>query len=183
MTDTIENLIRLETTLRKKAACALAQADVHKLAGEKHEQERELKRSKSGEFFADVCRDAVRKLIIRHKRGVFTPPTLDEALRYAKENFPKWDKADVEELWRYYESKGWKVGNAMMRDWEQAFSNGASRWQKKQPKSAAQGEPDPGDWPQFLKANGYARREYRYAAEFIQREYRAWKKQQEGVSK
>lgn len=62
MTDTIESLQSLETILRKKAACALAQSDVHKLAGEQHEMVRELRRHETGKFYADVCRDAAKKL-------------------------------------------------------------------------------------------------------------------------
>lgn len=53
-------------------------------------------------------------------RGRFTPPTAEEVAAYAQE---KGLALDVERFVDFYASKGWKVGNASMRDWKAAVRN------------------------------------------------------------
>lgn len=50
---------------------------------------------------------------IKEKR--FTPPTVDEVRTYC---FEKGYKFDPEAFVAFYQSKGWKVGNAPMKDWK-----------------------------------------------------------------
>jgi len=55
-------------------------------------------------------------------RGRFTPPTAEEVAAYAQE---KGLALDVERFVDFYASKGWKVGNASMKDWKAAVRNWA----------------------------------------------------------
>lgn len=64
-------------------------------------------------------------LIKENKR--FTPPTIEEVRKFIQAN----DLMMVaEEFHDYYESKGWKVGNAPMKSWEAACRNWARREKK-----------------------------------------------------
>ena len=61
----------------------------------------------------------------------FVPPTLDEVREYVRSrNSP----VDAQEFIDFYESKGWVVGKAPMKDWKAACRN-AEKWErwKKQP--------------------------------------------------
>lgn len=61
------------------------------------------------------------------KKKRFTPPTIEEVREFIKSN----DLMMVaEEFHDYYESKGWKVGNAPMKSWEAACRNWARREKK-----------------------------------------------------
>lgn len=60
----------------------------------------------------------------KEKRTRFTPPTVEEVEAYAREkglNIP------AERFVDFYASKGWKVGNAPMKDWKAAARNWAAR--------------------------------------------------------
>ena len=50
-------------------------------------------------------------------RQRFTPPTVAEVADYCKE---RGNGIDAQQFVDYYTSKGWKVGNASMKDWEAA---------------------------------------------------------------
>lgn len=62
---------------------------------------------------------------------LFAPPTAEEVASYAKEQN---SSVDPERFVDYYASKGWKIGNAPMRDWKAAFRN----WAREEP---ARGQP------------------------------------------
>ena len=53
-------------------------------------------------------------------RKRFSPPTLDEVIAYKSETN---SNVDPQKFVDYYESKGWKVGNAPMKNWQAAFRN------------------------------------------------------------
>ena len=50
----------------------------------------------------------------------FTPPTVDEVAAYCRE---RGNAVDAQRFVDFYASKGWKVGNAGMRDWHAAVRN------------------------------------------------------------
>lgn len=54
----------------------------------------------------------------------FTPPTKDDILNYCLD---QGFGIDVDALFDYYSSKGWKVGNSPMKDWRAAVRNWARR--------------------------------------------------------
>ena len=64
------------------------------------------------------------------KRKRFTAPTVDEVKAYADEK--GWTAFDPERFVDYYESKGWLVGKAPMKDWKAAARNWVSRDAQKQ---------------------------------------------------
>lgn len=53
-------------------------------------------------------------------RKRFTPPTVDEVAAYCRE---RGNVVDAQRFVDFYASKGWKVGNAGMRDWHAAVRN------------------------------------------------------------
>jgi predicted phage replisome organizer len=66
----------------------------------------------------------------------FVKPTIDELEKYIKE---KKYNIDAERFFHYYESKGWKVGNANMKSWKSAMvtwnknrANGKNSYNKKE---------------------------------------------------
>lgn len=70
-------------------------------------------------------KDLIKEKNKREKR--FTPPTIEEVRAFIQAN----DLMMVaEEFHDYYESKGWKVGNAPMKSWEAACRNWARREKK-----------------------------------------------------
>lgn len=52
----------------------------------------------------------------------FAPPTAEEVASYAREQN---SSVDPERFVDFYASKGWRIGNAPMRDWKAAFRNWA----------------------------------------------------------
>lgn len=66
-------------------------------------------------------REEEPKAPARHR---FVKPTVEEIREYCEsENF----KADPQQIWDFYESKGWKVGSSPMKDWQAAVRN----WEKR----------------------------------------------------
>lgn len=53
-------------------------------------------------------------------RKRFTPPSVDEVAAYCRE---RGNVVDAQRFVDFYASKGWKVGNAGMRDWHAAVRN------------------------------------------------------------
>lgn len=53
-------------------------------------------------------------------RKRFTPPSVDEVAAYCRE---RGNVVDAQRFVDFYASKGWKVGNAGMRDWRAAVRN------------------------------------------------------------
>ena len=64
------------------------------------------------------------------KRKRFTPPTLDEVREYCQE---RGNNVDPETFIDFYSSKGWKVGNATMKDWKACVRT----WEKRDNKGRA----------------------------------------------
>ncbi len=59
------------------------------------------------------------------ERKRFVKPTIDEVIIYCKEaNKP----INPEKFWNFYESKGWKVGKAPMKNWKAAISTWSSNY-------------------------------------------------------
>lgn len=68
------------------------------------------------------------------KNNTFTIPTVDEIADYCRE---RRNSIDAEEFWAFYESKGWKVGNAPMKSWKSAIIT----WEKRHPEKVPQSQP------------------------------------------
>ena len=60
----------------------------------------------------------------KDNRVAFTPPTVEEVSRYCAERH---NGIDPETFIDFYTSKGWKVGNAKMKDWKAAVRT----WEKR----------------------------------------------------
>lgn len=56
--------------------------------------------------------------------SVFRKPSITEIAMYCK---ARNNNVDAEAFWNFYESKGWKVGNATMKDWKAAVIT----WEKR----------------------------------------------------
>lgn len=56
--------------------------------------------------------------------GKFEKPSVEEVAAYCKE---RGNSVDAQAFWDFYESKGWKVGNAAMKDWHACVRTWESR--------------------------------------------------------
>lgn len=66
----------------------------------------------------------------KKKSSRFVKPTVEEVDAYVKE---KGYHIDAENFVNYYESKGWVVGRAPMKDWEAACRNWEKTWKENHP--------------------------------------------------
>lgn len=64
----------------------------------------------------------------KQTRQVFTPPTEQEVRDFVAE---RGFHFDPDSFIPFYESKGWKVGNAPMKDWRAACRSWEQRWKEK----------------------------------------------------
>ena len=71
------------------------------------------------------------KLYIKEREYIFTPPTLEEVQEYITTNSLS---LDPNIFLDYYNSNGWLVGNAPMKDWKATIRNWARR-ENKPPKA------------------------------------------------
>lgn len=105
---------------RKKAGQASAEAR-KRAATESNEAERKSTVVDSVERKATnstvYVNESVNEIVIEKdkKTGRFTPPTVEEVRAYC---FEKGYTFDPESFVAFYKSKGWKVGNAPMKDWK-----------------------------------------------------------------
>lgn len=60
----------------------------------------------------------------KKEKGRFTPPALDDVAAYCAE---RGNSIDPQRFIDFYQSKGWKVGSAPMKDWKAAVRNWESR--------------------------------------------------------
>jgi len=60
----------------------------------------------------------------KKEKGRFTPPSLDDVAAYCAE---RGNSIDPQRFIDFYQSKGWKVGSAPMKDWKAAVRNWESR--------------------------------------------------------
>ena len=58
--------------------------------------------------------------VAAHVRSIFHPPTLDEVEAYCRERN---NGVDAQRFVDYYQSNGWMVGRAKMKDWRAAVRN------------------------------------------------------------
>lgn len=79
--------------------------------------------AKHGESDSDSDSESVSPTEI--KRKTFKKPSIEEVREYCRERN---NKVDAEAFIAFYESKGWKVGNASMKDWKAAVIT----WEKRQ---------------------------------------------------
>lgn len=63
----------------------------------------------------------------RNARARFVPPSVQEVAEYCRE---RGNNVDAEQFVDFYASKGWKVGNATMKDWRAAVRT----WEKRETK-------------------------------------------------
>ena len=63
------------------------------------------------------------------KRTRFIPPTVEEVSAYCKE---RKNSVDAQQFVDFYASKGWKVGNAPMKDWRAAIRSTWERQERQQ---------------------------------------------------
>ena len=61
-------------------------------------------------------------------RKRFTPPTVEDVAAYCRE---RGNSVDAQRFVDFYASKGWKVGNAGMKDWHAAVRNWERRDNKR----------------------------------------------------
>ena len=60
------------------------------------------------------------------KRG-FIPPTIEDVRDYIYGRGPEYQAIDPEEFIAFYQSKGWMVGKAPMKDWRAALTTWARK--------------------------------------------------------
>ena len=73
------------------------------------------------------------KVSPKKKSSRFIKPTVEEVNAYVKE---KGYHIDAENFVNYYESKGWVVGKAPMKDWEAACRTWENKWKENHPQQA-----------------------------------------------
>lgn len=178
----IAELERLAILLETKAATAQALAKEHTTLKELPDAARQTARYTNGIHFAAMCREAAKRLTARAKRSAFVAPSFLEAWTYAQEKHCTWPHGDVEAWWNHFESCGWVIGKGKaMVSWQRAADNGFRNWREKHPQQAnpshtataghrAKGDPD--GWTEFLVKKGQQYKEYRYAADWMQTDFR-----------
>lgn len=82
-----------------------------------------------------------------NKRKRFTPPTVDEVSAYCKE---RGNKVDPQKWWDFYASKGWRIGNNPMKDWQASVRT----WEREDNSKRFPAKPDP------RAAQNYSQRTY-----------------------
>ena len=80
------------------------------------------------------------------KEKKFVKPSLEEIKNYCLE---RKNKIDAERFFDYYESKGWKVGKAPMKDWQAAIRT----WERNENEGNTNNEKSNGD--KFSRENGW----------------------------
>lgn len=61
------------------------------------------------------------------RRRKFTPPTVEQVRDYCDGRGPEYQSIDPEEFVAFYQSKGWMVGKAPMKDWRAALTTWARK--------------------------------------------------------
>ena len=84
--------------------------------------------SKSEDIYLNQETNKESALPNKPKPGEFTPPTVEEVRGYC---FERGGKVDAEAFVAFYQSKGWKVGSAPMKDWKAAVIT----WEKREAKN------------------------------------------------
>ena len=79
----------------------------------------------------------------REHSTAFKKPSIDEVRYYCLE---RGNDIDPEEFWAFYESKGWKVGTAPMKDWKAAIITWERKRKQLRPVPRAPKEPPLADY-------------------------------------
>ena len=86
------------------------------------------------------------------KKSSFVPPTIDEVREYCAARF---SKVDPEAFVAFYQSKGWKIGSAPMKDWRAAVIT----WEKREAQQPRPSTPSPSSLPR--RKESYVETAYR----------------------
>ena len=100
--------------------------------------ENENEKEKENESPSETKREKQAK----EKRLRFSAPSVDEVRDYCRE---RGNSIDAETFVDFYASKGWKVGNSPMKDWQSAIST----WEKRECRAS------PREKPASFNANDY----------------------------
>ena len=101
-------------------------------------------------------------------RTRFAPPTAEEVRAYAQD---KGLQMDAEAFVDFYASKGWKVGNAPMKDWQAAARN----WAKRDRASPSQPKA-----PKVVRDQQYEQRTYENSPDIPEWMMQRWRESQAG---
>ena len=102
--------------------------------------ENENEKEKENESPSETKREKQAK----EKRTRFSAPSVDEVRNYCRE---RGNSIDAETFVDFYASKGWKVGNSPMKDWQSAIRT----WEKRESRAS------PREQPASFNANDYLR--------------------------
>ena len=100
--------------------------------------ENENEKEKENESPSETKREKQAK----EKRKRFSAPSVDEVRDYCRE---RGNSIDAETFVDFYSSKGWKVGNSPMKDWQSAIRT----WEKRECRAS------PREQPASFNANDY----------------------------
>ena len=103
-----------------------------------NENENENEKEKENESPSETKREKQAK----EKRLRFSAPSVDEVRDYCRE---RGNSIDAETFVDFYASKGWKVGNSPMKDWQSAIRT----WEKRECRAS------PREKPVSFNANDY----------------------------
>ena len=88
------------------------------------------------------CNEVPSVPVERDTRKRFSPPAVEEVRDYCRE---RGNRIDAETFVDFYASKGWKVGNSPMKDWQSAIRT----WEKRKCRAS------PREQPASFNANDY----------------------------
>lgn len=126
-----------EATIRRKIHIGL-QKNLNTSAGglQKNLKENNTRNINNKNILKDI--DTSKKEIVKEKR--FQRPSVDDIRAYCRE---RGNSVDPEAFYDYYESNGWKVGRAAMKDWRAAVRTWEkNRFEKNNKKSGKKYDPD-----------------------------------------
>lgn len=100
-------------------------------AGKKHKGNQYKQESFKEKELRTENEETIEKPIKKQKRQIFKKPTIEEIQAYCKE---RKNSVDAQSFFDFYESKGWKVGTAKMKDWQASIRT----WEQRQKTESAQ---------------------------------------------
>ena len=100
-------------------------------AGKKHKGNQYKQESFKEKELRTENEKTIEEPIKKQKRQIFKKPTIEEIQAYCKE---RKNSVDAQSFFDFYESKGWKVGTAKMKDWQASIRT----WEQRQKTESAQ---------------------------------------------
>lgn len=100
-------------------------------AGKKHKGNQYKQESFKEKELRTENEETIEEPIKKQKRQIFKKPTIEEIQAYCKE---RKNSVDAQSFFDFYESKGWKVGTAKMKDWQASIRT----WEQRQKTESAQ---------------------------------------------